>query len=100
MPTRNIELPDHYERFIEEQVASGRFKDADEVMRAGLQLLEQQTDEDLEKLSALRALAAQGFDELDHGLGVMLDDAAELEAHIATLGRRAASQLKQAASGE
>ena len=78
MPTRNVNLTSHYDRFVEEQIASGRFKNASEVMRAGLRLLEQQTALDREKLAALRALATQGFDELDVGKGTVLDGAADL----------------------
>ena len=35
-----IVLGDHFERFVESQVAGGRFASAGEVVRAGLRLLE------------------------------------------------------------
>lgn len=67
MPTRNITLTEHYDRFIAEQVGSGRYKDASEVLRAGLRLLEQETQASEQKLKMLRELAAEGFRELDQG---------------------------------
>ena len=40
MPTRNVSLTDHYDDLVEADVTSGRFKNASEVMRTGLRLLE------------------------------------------------------------
>ena len=40
MPTRNINLTDHLDDFIEGGVASGRYKNASEVVPDGLRLLE------------------------------------------------------------
>jgi antitoxin ParD1/3/4 len=67
MPTRNVNLTGHYDQFVVEQVTSGRFKNASEVMRAGLRLPEQQNHEEAEKLALLRSLAKEGFDQLDQG---------------------------------
>lgn len=89
MPTRNVNLTEHYDRFVEEQVSSGQFTDASEVMRAGLRLLEQQRLEEEAKLAALRALAAEGFDELDQGQGVALEGDEQLRELIGQIGRRA-----------
>jgi antitoxin ParD1/3/4 len=36
MPTRNINLTEHSDRFVNEQVEAGRYKNASEVFRAGL----------------------------------------------------------------
>jgi antitoxin ParD1/3/4 len=100
MPTRNIDLNSHYDRFVEEQIASGRFQNAGEVLRAGLRLLEQQTAEDREKLAALRAVAAQAFGELDRGEGTIIDGSQDLKEHIAELGRKAANQVSHSAEVE
>jgi antitoxin ParD1/3/4 len=94
MPTRNVNLTDHYDRFVEEQVASGQFKNASEVMRAGLRLLEQSRREEEEKLVALRALAAVGFDDLDQGRGIVLADGVQLAEFIAEAGRQAANRTE------
>ena len=91
MPTRNVNLTEHFDRFVEEQVASGRFTSASEVLRAGLRLLEQQAREEEEKLVALRALAAEAFGELDQGQGITLLGEEELAERIAQIGRRVAA---------
>ena len=67
MPTRNINLTGHYDQFVNELVTVGQFKNASEVMRAGLHLLEQQTREEQGKLALLCSLAAEGFSELYQG---------------------------------
>jgi antitoxin ParD1/3/4 len=90
MPTKNVNLTDHYSEFVEHLVASGRYKNASEVFRAGLRLLEQKTSEESEKLSLMRRLAEEGFSQLDQGEGMTLDGEQRLAAHIAKLGRRAA----------
>ena len=54
MPTRNVNLTDHFDRFVAGQIDSGRYKNASEVMRAGLRLLECQHEQESEKLVALQ----------------------------------------------
>jgi antitoxin ParD1/3/4 len=99
MPTRNINLTEHYNQFIEEQIASGQFKNASEVTRAGLRLLEQHSREEQEKLAALRALAEKGFDELDQGRGVVLEGRDQLAQFIAQVGRRASTRVARSKDG-
>jgi antitoxin ParD1/3/4 len=45
MPTRNVVLTDHQSAFIDEMVASGRYQNASEVLRAGLRLIEREEEE-------------------------------------------------------
>jgi antitoxin ParD1/3/4 len=78
MPTRNVDLTEYYDQFVENLVTSGRFSDASEVMRAGLRLLETQAREEEEKLATLRALASEGFNELDRGLGTPIEGREQL----------------------
>jgi antitoxin ParD1/3/4 len=99
VPTRNVNLTDHYDQFVEELVALGRFKNASEVMRAGLRLLEQHSREEQEKLTALRALAAEGFSELDQGRGIVLDGREHLAEFISQAGLRAANRGVDSESG-
>jgi antitoxin ParD1/3/4 len=66
MPT-SIALSPHFERFIRQQVASGRFNNVSEVVRAGLRLLEEREAEQSAKLQALRDAMAVG---LNSGPGI------------------------------
>ena len=99
MPIRNINLTDHYDRFVENEIAVGRYKNASEVLRAGLRLLEQQAREDETKLAALRGLTAEGFASLDRGQGVLLEGERQLADFIGKIGRRAARRVGRSAGG-
>src|SRR5690348_1978325 len=46
MPTRNINLTEHFERFIRTEVQSGRYSNASEVVREGLRLMERRHQEE------------------------------------------------------
>lgn len=70
MPT-SVALSPHFEHFIRDQVDSGRFNNASEVVRAGLRLLEDQQQEAGLKLEALRAAIAAG---LASGPGIAADE--------------------------
>lgn len=52
----HVSLNEHFERFVEEAVASGRFKSSSEVVREGLRLLEEREI----RLSALRQEIDEG----------------------------------------
>lgn len=54
----SIALGNHFQVFIEDQVARGRFGSASEVVRAGLRLLEEQET----RLEALRQAIREGID--------------------------------------
>lgn len=97
MPTRNINLTEHFDRFVERQIKAGRFTNASEVLRAGLRLLEQQACEEEEKLKLLRSLAAEAFAEIDQGKGIEIDDAEHLRSVIAKIGRRSAAKGRSGA---
>ncbi len=99
MPTRNVNLTDHLDAFIAQEIGAGRFLNASEVMRAGLRLLEQQTREDEQTLAALRSLAAEGFQQLDQGQGVELNGRRQLAAFVSRTGRRAAKSVERRAKG-
>jgi antitoxin ParD1/3/4 len=95
MPTRNINLTDHHDQLVEGLIASGRYKNASEVLRAGLRLLEQQTREDEQELATLRGLAAEAFDALDRGEGTTLEGDRQLAEFLGGIGRRAAERATQ-----
>src|SRR6266508_2703914 len=70
MPTRNINLTDHFHRFIETGVATGRYGNASEMMREGLRLLEQRQREEKTRLQWLRGAVKEGLDQIDRGEGI------------------------------
>lgn len=59
MPT-SVALCSHFETFVREQLQSGRFNNASEVVRAGLRLLEEHEQRHQAELQALRADIAAG----------------------------------------
>lgn len=54
----SITLGNHFEDFIQNRISAGRYKNASEVIRAGLRLLE----EEEEKFTALRQAIQEGID--------------------------------------
>ena len=85
MPTRNVNLTESFDDFITKEIEAGRYRNASEVMRAGLRLLQQQTAEDVAKLASLRRLSKVGLDQLDQGRGIEFTAAADLTKHVESL---------------
>lgn len=54
----SISLGEHFSQFVEQQIASGRYASASEVIRAGLRLLQ----DNEAKLERLRAALQEGLD--------------------------------------
>ena len=61
MPT-SVALGAHFESFIKEQLASGRYNNVSEVVRDGLRMLEDRQQDKQVKLEALRAEIAKGLE--------------------------------------
>jgi len=72
MPTRNINLTEYFDHFVERQICSGRYSNASEIVCEALRLMEEKEQEREAKLNALRQAAEQGFDEIDQGQGIVL----------------------------
>jgi antitoxin ParD1/3/4 len=62
----NVSLTPELEKLVNEEVKSGRYKSASEVVREGLRLIRLRE----EKLKALRADIQEGIAELDRGEGI------------------------------
>ena len=54
----SISLENHFEDFVDDKVSTGRFKNASEVIRAGLRLLEEEES----KIVVLKKAIQEGFD--------------------------------------
>lgn len=93
MPTRNVNLTEHLDRFIEAGITSGRFSNASEVVREGLRLLEQREQEDKAKLEWLRAAAKEGFDQLDRGEGIEFESMDDFDAYIDKIGGEVSAEI-------
>ncbi|MBL7968406.1 MAG: type II toxin-antitoxin system ParD family antitoxin [Prolixibacteraceae bacterium] len=60
----SISLGDYFETFVRKSISKGRYKNASEVIRAGLRLLE---EEEESKFLALKAAIQEGIDsEIDY----------------------------------
>jgi antitoxin ParD1/3/4 len=82
MPTRNVDLTEHFDSFVESGISSGRFSDASEVVREGLRLLEQSESENRAKLEYLRSLTHNAFASLDRGEGLDLVSTEDVDALV------------------
>ena len=93
MPTRNVNLTEHFDRFIDNGIKSGRFSNASEVVREGLRLLEQRQKEDKAKIQRLRAAAKVGFDAIDRGDYITLNSEEALDAFLDQISEDVSSEL-------
>lgn len=93
MPTRNVNLTEHFDRFIEARVTSGRFSNASEVVREGLRLLEQREREDKARLAWLRAAAKEGFDAAECGDYTALHSEEEVDGFLDRIYQEAVAKL-------
>jgi antitoxin ParD1/3/4 len=92
MPTRNVNLTDHLDTFVEDNVASGRYQNASEVVREGLRLLERQQHEHERKLTRLLEAVDVAEAELARGEGIEVADD-ELDGFVAGLGQEAGERV-------
>ncbi len=85
MPTRNINLTEHLDRFVAGEVNAGRYGNASEVVREGLRLMERRHQEERAKLKWLRGAVRAGVNELDRGEGIEFESAEDLSRAISRL---------------
>ena|SRR5579863_5862217 len=99
MPTRNVNLTEHRDRFHRDRRLFRRFSNASEVVREGLRLLEQREQEDKTKLEWLRGAAQEGFDGIDRGEGVKFESTDDLEAYVHRIGEEVSAEIAAARKG-
>jgi antitoxin ParD1/3/4 len=93
MPTRNVNLTDHLDRFIERGITSGRFGDASEVVREGLRLPEQREQEDEARVKWLRVAVKEGVEDIDHGEYTTLRSRREVDDSMRQLRKGASAAI-------
>jgi len=93
MATRNVSLTEHWDRFIDSGIESGRFSNASEVVREGLRLLEQRELRDQAKLEWLRGAVKKGVDQLDRGEGIEFDTMDDLCGYIDRIGEKVSAEI-------
>jgi antitoxin ParD1/3/4 len=67
MATRNIVLTDHQSQIVDHLIASGRYQNASEVLRAGLRMVEEAESRYVTKMNDLRAAIDAGQKDLGTG---------------------------------
>ena len=67
MATRNIVLTNHQSQVADHLVASGRYQNASEVLRAGLRMVEEAESRYVTKMNDLRAAIDAGQQDLEAG---------------------------------
>ena len=95
MPTRNVVLTERQEELIEGLVKSGRYQNASEVLRDGLQLVEQREAEDAGRLTTLRAAAGVGVAAVDRGEFKEFRDIEDLQAYLDHLSDKVISRTAE-----
>jgi antitoxin ParD1/3/4 len=93
MPTRNVHLTEHFDKFIDAGIKSGRFSNASEIVREGLRLLEQREEEDRAKLEWLRKAAKEGFDAIDRGDFIVLNSDEDIDRFMTDIHDEVSAEL-------
>ena len=75
MPTRNVNLTDDQDAFVEMMVKTGKYQNASETVRDALRALQQRWKEDELKLTILRKQIKAGITALDRGDFTEVEDA-------------------------
>ena len=89
MPTRNVNLTEHYDQFVNEQITAGRFRNASEVMLAASPVGAVHARRATENRSA-QVLGGRGLCSTRPRFGIEIKSDRELASFIGRLGRRAA----------
>ena len=74
MTTRSVILPEPLEAFVEAEVASGTYPDADAVLAAAIELLQREQRREAAKVERFKALIQEGLDDLEAGRVEIVED--------------------------
>ncbi len=86
MTALKVTLVEPLDQFVQDQVASGAYPDADAVVSAGLRLLEIDTNDEAGKMTRFLSKVQAGLNQLDGGEGIEVTD---LNAYFDALEARA-----------
>lgn len=84
-------LPPDLDKFVRDEVASGRFQSADDVVREGLRLLRER----MQRADALRRDLDEGLEQLERGEGIEISDERAEERFFEEIKTRGAERLKR-----
>jgi antitoxin ParD1/3/4 len=93
MRTRTVNLTERFHRLIQAGIASGRYRNASEMVLDGLRLLEQRDHEDRAKLQFLRNAAKAGFAQIDRGPSIEFRSVDERDAFIEQIGEEVSAEI-------
>lgn len=85
---RSYSLGDHFERFIADQVASGRYGNASDVVRAGLRMLEDHERLRQVTVDTVQAELHRGIADLAEGRSITAQGEDELKALFEDIKRQ------------
>jgi len=86
-------VPPELQRFVEQELASGRYQSAEEVVAEGLRLLRER------KLYELRKDVDAGVQQLDRGEGIELEDQETLQRFFDDIKGRGRLRLEPGKTG-
>ena len=84
MAPRQIALTDNEDKLVDDLVRSGRFRDADEVVREGLRLVAEEAERDY-TVEDMRAAAQVGLDDIAAGRSFSFTTEPDLRTHFSVL---------------
>ena len=87
-------LPPELQHFVEQELASGRYRSRDEVICEGLRLLRER------RLYELRREIDVGLEQLDRGEGIEFEDEQALKAFFEDIKQRGRERLEAHESGK
>jgi putative addiction module CopG family antidote len=93
MAMLNLVINEQEEALIIQLVDSGQFKGADEVLHAGLRLVEAGQHEDAVREEKMRAAIQAGIDDFAQGRFITLRGEGQISEYVRSLGQRAAERV-------
>ena len=96
MSGRNFSLTPRLSTFVNKQVTDGRHQNASEVVREALRRYEDDVAFEDAQLMAIRAAAAKGAADIEHGKSVTVTTPADAQSVRHTLRSRAEQRLLEA----